>query len=493
MTAFPYTSRDFDNIKADMLRRAQRVLPEWQDRDASDFTSMLIDLWAFAADTMHYYIDRAAGESFLETAQRRESVQAFARLFDYVPARRTSSRGSISVRNNSGGEVTIPRYTEFNVRANDRSYVAYATSPVTIPNTETAAVPAAQGEPVLAEVLAANSNGQQSQRYTLRVPGAVVSSIEVFVLEDGANPVQYLRTARLSTALPGDRVFYIDILSDGSIDIVFGNFINGVVPPIGSRIIANYVTSEGESGNFPADSVVGFRSSAIPGISVVSSSSFSGGINDESITSMKNNIPSSIAAQYRAVTRADFVNLTTSIDGVSKAAVSYAPALVNGASATAGSVSIYAQPPRPDLISTTDTSQAVPQELRETIVSVVQPLAMLGVEVVAADTVQWTPFDVSITVNVNPRAVSVYVEREVRRAIENLYSFDSVFFGQLLVLAFLYRVCIDVPGVDYVSVTKFCKSGEDSVESEILIDPLELPKLSTLSLNMVGGIVSGDF
>jgi hypothetical protein len=491
VSAFSYTSRDFATVKQDMLDRASRVLPEWTERDSSDFGMMLVDLWAFAADSMHFYMDRAAGEAFLDTATQRESVQSFARLFDYTPQTRTSARGTITVRNDTTSGYTVGRYTEFIARNDNKSYVCYSTAAASIPPLSSAEVSAAQGEVILNETLATASSGGPSQRYSLSIDGAVVSSIEVFVIEDGINPVRYFRTPRMSLAGASERVFEIDILSDGTVDIVFGDFINGLIPPTGSRIYVDYVVSEGALGNLPADTVVGFKSSAGPNIVVESSSTFTGGLNDEGITSIKNNIPSAIAAQERAVTRSDFINLATSLSSVAKASVSYEPALVTGASATGGSVTIYAQPYRSDYVRSTDTSQVVPAEVRQEIVDFIQPLTMLGVTVTTSSTVEWTPIDVAITVNVNARAVSPSVQRVVQLNIEDLFNFDNVFFGQLLVLAQVYQICAQIAGVDYVTVTKFCESGGSSVESDILIDPLKLPKLGTLTLTMVGGISSG--
>jgi hypothetical protein len=491
VSAFSYTSRDFDTVKQDMLDRASRVLPEWTDRDSSDFGMMLVDLWAFAADSLHYYMDRAAGEAFLETATQRESVQAIARLFGYTPQTRNSARGTITVRNDTASGYTINRYTEFVARNDTKSYACYSTAAASVPPLSSVTFTAAQGEPILEETLVTASNGSPAQRYSLSVAGSVVTSIEVFVVEDGVTPVQYFRVARMSTARASDRVFEVDTLSDGTVNIVFGDFINGLIPPTGSRIFVNYVVSEGARGNLPANTVVGFKSSVGPNIVVTGSSSFTGGVNDEGITSIKTNIPSAVAAQERAVTRSDFVNLATFLTSVAKASISYEPALVDGASATGGSVTVYAQPYRSDYVRSTETSQTVPAEVRQEVVDFIQPLAMLGVTVVAAETVEWTPVDIEITVNVNARAVTSAVSSSVQLGIENLFEFDNVFFGQRLVLAQIYRRCVDVPGVDYVTVTKFCEAGGSTVESEILVDPLKLPKLGTLTLTMVGGISSG--
>jgi hypothetical protein len=491
VSAFSYTSRDFGTIKQDLLDRAARVIPEWTDRDSSDFGMMLLDLWAFAADSLHFYMDRAAGEAFLETATQRESVQAFARLFDYTPQTRTSSRGTITVRNDSTDGVTVNRYAEFVARNDDRSYICYSLTSASVAPLSSVVISAAQGDPILDETLSSISNGTPSQRYSLSVPGAVVSSIEVFVVEDGINPVQYFRVPRMSTARSSERVFEIDILADNTVDIVFGDFINGLIPPTGSRIYVNYVVSSGTDGNLPANSVVGFASSVGPNIVVTASSAFTGAVNDEGINLVKANIPSAIAAQERAVTRSDFVNLATSLTNVAKASISYEPTLVTGASATGGSVTIYAQPYRSDYVRSTDTEQIVPEDVRQEVVDFIQPLSMLGVTVVAAETIEWEPIDVSITVNVNARSVSSAVVQAVQLNIENLFEFDNIFFGQRLVLSQIYRRCVDVFGVDYVTVTKFCEAGGSSVESEILVDSLKLPKLGTLTLTAVGGISSG--
>jgi hypothetical protein len=491
VSAFSYTSRDFGTIKQDLLDRAARVIPEWTDRDSSDFGMMLLDLWAFAADSLHFYMDRAAGEAFLETATQRESVQAFARLFDYTPQTRTSSRGTITVRNDSTDGVTVNRYAEFVARNDDRSYICYSLTSASVAPLSSVVISAAQGDPILDETLSSISNGTPSQRYSLSVPGAVVSSIEVFVVEDGINPVQYFRVPRMSTARSSERVFEIDILADNTVDIVFGDFINGLIPPTGSRIYVNYVVSAGTDGNLPANSVVGFASSVGPNIVVTASSAFTGAVNDEGINLVKANIPSAIAAQERAVTRSDFVNLATSLTNVAKASISYEPTLVTGASATGGSVTIYAQPYRSDYVRSTDTEQIVPEDVRQEVVDFIQPLSMLGVTVVAAETIEWEPIDVSITVNVNARSVSSAVVQAVQLNIENLFEFDNIFFGQRLVLSQIYRRCVDVFGVDYVTVTKFCEAGGSSVESEILVDSLKLPKLGTLTLTAVGGISSG--
>lgn len=95
MPAFDYTSRDYLSIRQDLINRAASLIPEWDSKDASEFGNVFIDLWAYMGDILHFYVDRAAQETFLETATQRDSVMAIANLLDYIPASPRSSRGSV--------------------------------------------------------------------------------------------------------------------------------------------------------------------------------------------------------------------------------------------------------------------------------------------------------------------------------------------------------------------------------------------------------------
>ena len=85
MANFDNTARDYSSIRTNLATRAASSLPEWSGNDSSDFMSTLIDLWAYSADIMHYYIDRASTEAFLGTATQRSSVVSLANLYGYVP------------------------------------------------------------------------------------------------------------------------------------------------------------------------------------------------------------------------------------------------------------------------------------------------------------------------------------------------------------------------------------------------------------------------
>jgi predicted phage baseplate assembly protein len=78
-----YVGKDYESFKQGMLGQAPLLLPEWTDRDESDFGVVLIELFAYAADILSHYQDQVANEAYLPTATQRRSVTELLRLIDY--------------------------------------------------------------------------------------------------------------------------------------------------------------------------------------------------------------------------------------------------------------------------------------------------------------------------------------------------------------------------------------------------------------------------
>lgn len=484
--AFDYSSRDYETIRADLLARAARVFPEWTDRDPSDFGMLLVDLWAYMGDVMHYYIDRAAGEAFLSTATQRESVLALANLLDYVPRGRYSASGLITLSNSTGADVAVPAYTEFVVQNDNKTYTAYLPLGGTIPASSSSALVLTEGSINLDEVLTSSSAGTSGQTYTLVNSKVDVSTLVVTVYEDGVTPTTYFPVNSMVDAGTGDRAYTTNVAADGFVTVSFGNALNGFVPPVGAKIYATYAVCSGAEGNLPANSVIGFKGIAPTGISISSSTAFSGGVDEESITSLRTSIPSVISAQNRAVTEADFIALALQVPDVSKATISFAP----GSLSANASVTVYPQGAVSDYLTSTSASWSVPAQTQTDVVSFIQPLALLGVNVYCASTITWEKIKTSLTVYVNERYVSNWVKANVEKAIDALFDFDNVFFGQRLTLGQVYRAVMNVPGVEYCTVSVFDLEANSGLQTSIAVNALRLPKKGTTTITMSGGITT---
>ena len=85
-----YTNRDYAAIRSQMIGLARGLMPEWETvGEESDFGTLLVELFAYMGDVMHFYIDRAAGES---SSARRSVSRAFSTSLTCSTTPRCASR-----------------------------------------------------------------------------------------------------------------------------------------------------------------------------------------------------------------------------------------------------------------------------------------------------------------------------------------------------------------------------------------------------------------
>jgi hypothetical protein len=73
----------FASLIAGLTDATRPGLAALRTRDADDFTIALLDAWALAADTLTFYNERLAQESYLRTATERISLRELGRLLGY--------------------------------------------------------------------------------------------------------------------------------------------------------------------------------------------------------------------------------------------------------------------------------------------------------------------------------------------------------------------------------------------------------------------------
>ena len=67
-----YTSRDFNAIRAQLVGLAEGIMPDWQTAgEPSDFGTLMLELFAYMGDVLHFYIDRTA--SARRSSRRRSA------------------------------------------------------------------------------------------------------------------------------------------------------------------------------------------------------------------------------------------------------------------------------------------------------------------------------------------------------------------------------------------------------------------------------------
>ena len=96
--AIDYLAKDFNSFRQLMLDRLSVIMPQWQERNASDIGMVLVELLAYRADHLSYYQDAVATEAYLSTARQRVSVRRHARLLDYLMHEGCNARAWVAVK-----------------------------------------------------------------------------------------------------------------------------------------------------------------------------------------------------------------------------------------------------------------------------------------------------------------------------------------------------------------------------------------------------------
>jgi len=487
MSTFDYTSRDYASIQDDLLRRAQTQLPEWTNREPSDFGMVLVDLWSYMGDILHYYVDRAAGEAFLNTATQRESVLAIANLLDYVPSGRRAATASITLNANATSAtdtapIYIPKYTRFLATplVDTASPVVFTTN-TALAFTGTAggaSVPLVDLDGITYATYAKNqdvtafltegeifsetytSTGLSGQQVTLRKTGVVTDGMIVTVNEgpSGAD-VQYTYVPRLITATSSQRVFSVDITADNFSVLTFGNAVNGRIPLVNSTITITYRRSRGSAGNVASQAINRIESNTVAGkpsldglVVTPNTLAATGGVDVESITSLKANIPAAFRSQDRAVSLQDYIDIVKRVPGVVKST-----AWVDGSNV----VQVRAVVPQSNFGATNPI--VLNAATITAITDYLTPREMAFASSNVGASVSLSPVKLTANLQVMAGYVQEDVQSKVFSALEDLFSFDNVDFDVTVGLGTVYRTALAIEGVDYFTVTNFTTTAGTAV------------------------------
>ena len=265
-----------------------------------------------------------------------------------------------------------------------------------------------------------------------------------------ATAVSYRYVDRLIDVTSYERVFTLSTSADNVSQIIFGNGINGKIPQSGASIKVSYIRSSGSYGNLSANKITAFATNTPLGVRIQSSTAAIGGYDAESVLSMKANIPALLRTQDRAVSLQDFKDLSLRIPGVVKATASNA----------GSTVTIYPVPYQTDyLLPSFGSTISISTDMRTNATTYFEPRIMIGASVTAASSVALTNVYITANVVVKDGYVQRWVRDAVTAALDTLFTFDAVYFGQTLSLGEIYKLIMSVEGVDYVSISRFNTSS----------------------------------
>jgi len=355
-----YTSRDFAALKADLIALIkERTNTTWDPTDYSDLGHVLVETFAYMGDIMSHYLDRIANETTIDTAIQRSTLLSFAKLYDYNISGPTPASVYVTFTNVSSNTIDIPIGTQVMAPL---SFGIYSEVYFETTTAATAVAPGAaitllcqEGKTVNTDkpdlidstynvALPANigsSDGTANQSFNITDLGVVNPSITVYVGQ-GVAFGNWTYIDNILEAGPTSKVFTTTPNEDGSVNIQFGDGINGSIPPSGQLISATYKTSVGAAGNIKSLSITEitfFPGNLDPQVTtyftVSNSAPATGGADGDSTKDIKNKIKAAVLTRRRAVTLKDYAYLANLAEGVGKS---------NASSSVYTSVNLYVQP-----------------------------------------------------------------------------------------------------------------------------------------------------
>jgi uncharacterized phage protein gp47/JayE len=315
-----YTDRDFDAIRARLHNLIDSAFPTWTDKEKADFGNILIDLNAFVLDVLTYYQDNQAGETRITTARLRRSMLALVKLIGYKPT------GAVAATAELRFLLASPPVADVEILAGDRFRTLRIANPVSFQALAPATI-ATGADPPSVVVTVENSedssevfqsSGLPNQEILLNDTPFLDGSLAV-AASDGA----YELVEDFLDSGATDRHFTIEVDENDRARVRFGNGVLGAIPQ--ATITCAYKTGGGSIGNVDPGTIVRPERAYtdIDGgpvtVSVTNVQRASGGLDRQTVESIRVRGPRSLRATTRSVAREDFEIHALKVPGVARA------------------------------------------------------------------------------------------------------------------------------------------------------------------------------
>ena len=304
---------DFDSIKNN-LKDYFASQAEFTDHDfGGSAISVILDILSYNTYYNAYYVNMLSSESFLDSAQLRDSVVSKASMLGYTPQSTTGAKANVSITVTPGdapATITIDKDTQFTSTVNGTSYVfctADSTTVTPVNGVYTASgVTLTQGIPLTFRYTANTSNTEQ--KFLLPNANTDMDTLTVTIQESASdtNTSVYTKATDITTINSTSNVYFVNEHTNGQYRVQFGDGTLGRKPTTGNIVLLKALVSEGADVNgantFSASGTVGGYST----VSVAVTNAAAGGSDRETVESIKFNAPKTYETQNRAVTTDDY-------------------------------------------------------------------------------------------------------------------------------------------------------------------------------------------
>jgi hypothetical protein len=115
LTALPRQIASFPEFREAMLARIlfEPALLEWRARRSDDFGVLLLEMWAYVCDSISFYDEVIADESYVRTASLRPSLRKLVALLGYIPRPAVAAGVDLALLVEGRQPFVVPASTQF--------------------------------------------------------------------------------------------------------------------------------------------------------------------------------------------------------------------------------------------------------------------------------------------------------------------------------------------------------------------------------------------
>lgn len=115
LSSLPRQVATFPEFRAAMLSAigGQAALKDWRARSSDDFGIMLLEMWSYVCDSISFYDEVIANESYVRTAQQRSSLRKLVGLLGYIPRPAVAATVNLAILAEGRQPVVVPAGTSF--------------------------------------------------------------------------------------------------------------------------------------------------------------------------------------------------------------------------------------------------------------------------------------------------------------------------------------------------------------------------------------------
>lgn len=464
-----YLDRSYKSIKSSILDRVKVLVPEMTDHSESNLFVIIISAFAGLVEQINYYIDNLARESYITTARRYSSMVALTRLIDYRIRSKVAATTNLKITalDASDNAVNLVNNFTFNsgLIVKDAAGVEFiTTSKITMfASTSVVTVGAKQVSQVINNNIG-STNTDPNQSFKLS------SNYNHDTLQITINTETWELRQTLAYSGPLDKHFIVEVNESKEAWVLFGDNINGAIPPTGQSVLATYYDTIGLPGNLEVGTLTIWDSAPTPPVQVPAISSFSvtnsisasGGLNEEGIEDIRRHAPLSLRTLDRAVTYNDHKAIAELVPGVAKAAVS-----LDSRSKT---IYIYIVP---------EGGGTASNALKTLVNDEFLIKGMIGTNVVAKAAGE-TILRLGLTVTAKFRRDTVETESDIITALINAFGFNNSDVNKKVRSSDIIALIDNLDKVDYLTLDYMTtkpypriSAGSNSLENNWYINVLE--------------------